>query len=168
MLRLKAHLNGFDLISQHSFNQHQANVGQKSNKSWMNCSNGFNMTQLFWEQRKRHMEARQKFDQIQTWFHFHSTSFQLFSALWRSCLQMDPTLIWNKFVKQNVRQTSKLLISIPSMAKLILSLLSRHFLHVVIRIIVFEISLKTRTGQKDRWSKHQTLFPSRKEGSLRN
>ena len=34
-------------FAQHSFAQCQTNVMQKSNKSWMKCSNGFNTTQLF-------------------------------------------------------------------------------------------------------------------------
>ena len=41
-------------------------VGQKSNKSWMKCSNGFDVTHLFLEQRNSCVEVRQKFDPIQT------------------------------------------------------------------------------------------------------
>ena len=37
---------------QHSFDQRRRNVGQKSNKSWIKCSNGFGTIQLFREPEK--------------------------------------------------------------------------------------------------------------------
>ena len=40
----------------HSFDQRRANAGQKTNKSWMKCSNGLDTTQLFGEQMKSRME----------------------------------------------------------------------------------------------------------------
>ena len=39
-------------FAQHSFDQRRRNVGQKPNKSWMKCSNGFDMIQLFREPEK--------------------------------------------------------------------------------------------------------------------
>ena len=57
-------------FARHSFDQRRTNVGQKSNKSWIRCSNGFDTTQRF--QNKGKVEWRSGKRLIQ--FNFHSTS----------------------------------------------------------------------------------------------
>ena len=89
-------------FARHSFDQRRTNVGQKSNKSWMKCSNGFDTIQRFQSKGKVEWKSGKRLIQ----FKLDSTSIRqaLLQRFWQSRrpVQTDPT-----FVRQICRMKSR-------------------------------------------------------------